>query len=75
VPVETPNVKPSTKRASSNKKATSNQVPKQVPVKDKPTEPESKKAKKVMPTKPKIAHLLQKSVVRGKIVKLDYFQE
>jgi len=68
-------VKPSTKRTSSNRKAPSEQAPNQVLVEAKPTEPKSKKAKKAMTTEAKIVHFLQKSAVKGKIVKPEYFQE
>jgi len=71
----TPSEKPSSKRASSKRKAASKQVPQQVPVEAKPDEPESKKVKTTMTTAAKVAHFLQRSVVRGKIVKVTYFQD
>ena len=37
--------------------------------------PSSKKAKKVAPTTSKLVEFLQRSVVRGKLVKVAYFQE
>jgi len=38
-------------------------------------EPKKKKAKMAMTVDAKYAHFLQKSVVRGKIVKIDYIKE
>jgi len=38
-------------------------------------EPKKKKDKKVMTPDAKYAHFLQKRVVRGKIVKIDYFSQ
>jgi len=38
-------------------------------------EPKEKKFKKFMTPAEKYAHFLQKSVVRGKVVKVDYFKE
>ena len=38
-------------------------------------EPKKKKAKKAMTPDAKYAHFLQKSVVRGKIMKIDYFSQ
>jgi len=74
VPASTPPKKPSSKRASSKRKAAFEQVPQQVPVEAKPDEPKSKKVKTTMTTAVKVAHFLQRSVVRDKIVKVAYFQ-
>ena len=38
-------------------------------------EPKQKKPKKAMNLDTKYAHFLQKTVVRGKVVKIDYFKE
>jgi len=38
-------------------------------------EPKKKKRKKAMTPAKKYAHFLQKSVVRGKVVKVEYFKE
>jgi len=38
-------------------------------------EPTKKQPKKAMTPDAKYAHFLQKSVVRGKVVKVDYFKE
>ena len=50
-------------------------MPEQVPEEVDSTEPKKKKTKKTLNPKAKFAHFLQKSVVWGKIVKVDYFQE
>ena len=42
---------------------------------DKPEEPKAKKAKHTLSTAAKTIHFLQRSVVRGKVMKVDYFEE
>ena len=49
----------------------SEQVPEEVDFK----EPKKKKAKMAMTPDSTYAHFLQKSLVKGKIVKIDYFKE
>ena len=63
------------KKTVSKRKISSRQVPKQGPADDEPEDPSSKKAKKAAPTTSKLAKFLQRSVVRGKIVNVTYFQE
>jgi len=66
-PVQTPS-----KKAISKRKISPKQVPKQGPAEDEPEDPNSKKA---APTTSKLAKFLHRSVVRGKIVNVTYFQE
>jgi len=75
VPASTSSEKLSSKRVSSKRKAASEQVQQQVPVEAKPDEPKSKKVKIIMTKAAKVAHFLQRGVVRGKIVEVAYFQE
>jgi len=42
---------------------------------DKPEEPKVKKAKPTLSSAAKTVHFLQQSVGRGKVVKVDYFEE
>jgi len=52
------------------------QVSKQGPAEEESSaEPKAKKAKSAASTSSKLAQLLQQRVVRGKIVKVAYFQE
>jgi len=65
-------IKPPKKRTPSKKR----EAPEQVPVEfEEVEEPRKKKLKKAMTPIEKYANFLQKSVVRGKVVKVDYFKE
>ena len=59
-------------RTLSTRRVVSEQVPKQC---EETEEPKKKKPKKAMNPDAKYAHFLQKSVVKGKVVKIDYFKE
>jgi len=63
-------------RSSSKWKASPKQASKQGPIEGESSAgPKAKKAKSAAPTSSKLAQLLQRRVVRGKIVKISYFQE
>jgi len=72
VPATTPSPRPFTKRTATKQKDVSEQVPEQGPVEAQTT---TKKAKTTMTPAAKLAYFLQRSVVRGKVVRTEYFQE
>jgi len=59
------------------KESSPKQPPTKGPIERSPVEPSAEKAKKSAPSVPssKPAQLLQRSAVRGKIVKVQYFEE
>jgi len=65
------------KKSIAKIKLSPKQPPTQGPTEKSPIEPSAKKAKKTAPSVPslRLAQLLQRSVVRGKIVKVQYFEE
>jgi len=75
VPIALSSAKPASKRSSSKRKTSSEQGTKQVPKVDKPEDPKAKKAKPTLSSAAKTVHFLQRSMVRGKVVKVDYFEE
>jgi len=63
------------KMTISKRKVSPKQVPNQGPAEGESVEPSSQKARKATPTTSKLAQLLQRRVVRGKIIKVADFQE
>jgi len=68
-----PTQKTPSKNTVSKRKVSPKQVPKQGPAEGESVELSSKKARKATPTTSKLAQLLRRRVVRGKIVKVVYF--
>ena len=63
-----------TQKTPSKRKTVSEEVPKQVPEELEIEEPKKKNPKKAMTPDAKYTHFLQRSVVRGKVVKMDYLR-
>jgi len=71
-PEQVDEIEPPKKKTPPKKREAPEQVPKQFEEVEKP---KKKKLKKAMTPAKKYAHFLQKSAVRGKVVKVDYFKE
>ena len=65
------------KKSIAKRKLSPKQPPTQGPTEKSPIKPSAKKAKKTAPLVPssRLAQLLKRSVVRGKIMKVQYFEE